>query len=318
MRAYACALQQSPSSQSRLEDVLFWRMYQPPHRSRRMPLSLSSLRGGAGCIRRKGPQERVDRRLEEVAKAVGGGYCRLQMPLKLALGVRETVAGRRLGARGAPRSHAKGRTGDCPGPCKETATQQNVTQGVPPFPLQCTPRAGGGGGVADEGGPPRLVRRWRCGRRAATPSGYLSCPSRTTGSLRTGCPGAAPRRRRSGAPLTRGTRSTERWRRRMASGVFGPVARHSAGPLSSGLRCGWVSVCRGLWARPLQLLSNPLLQPLLKPPFSPPPPQAQPPGRRGGGGLWSGLPGASPGSRSTFSPGSHRWASPLLPSTSGW
>ena len=27
-----------------------------------------------------------------------GGYCRLQMPLKLALGVRETVAGRRLGA----------------------------------------------------------------------------------------------------------------------------------------------------------------------------------------------------------------------------
>ena len=37
-------------------------------------------------------------RLEEVAKAVGGGYCRLQMPLSLALGVRETVAGHRLGA----------------------------------------------------------------------------------------------------------------------------------------------------------------------------------------------------------------------------
>ena len=32
------------------------------------------------------------------AKAVGGGYCRLQMALKLALGVRGTVAGRRLGA----------------------------------------------------------------------------------------------------------------------------------------------------------------------------------------------------------------------------
>ena len=46
----------------------------------------------------KGPQRRLDRRLEEVAKAVGGGYCRLQMPLKLALGVRETVAGHRLGA----------------------------------------------------------------------------------------------------------------------------------------------------------------------------------------------------------------------------
>ena len=44
------------------------------------------------------PQERLGRRLEEVAKAVGGGYCRLQMPLRLALGVRETVAGHRLGA----------------------------------------------------------------------------------------------------------------------------------------------------------------------------------------------------------------------------
>ena len=33
-----------------------------------------------------------------VAEAVGGGYCRLQMPLTLALGVRETVAGHRLGA----------------------------------------------------------------------------------------------------------------------------------------------------------------------------------------------------------------------------
>ena len=43
---------------------------------------------------------RVDRRLEEVAKAVGAGYCRLQMPLRLALGVRGTVAGHRLGALG--------------------------------------------------------------------------------------------------------------------------------------------------------------------------------------------------------------------------
>ena len=33
----------------------------------------------------------------EVVKAFGGGHCRLQMPLKLA--VRETVAGHRLGAR---------------------------------------------------------------------------------------------------------------------------------------------------------------------------------------------------------------------------
>ena len=51
----------------------------------------------------KGPQRRLGRRLgrrlEEVARAVGGGYCRLQMPLRLALGVRGTVAGHRLGAR---------------------------------------------------------------------------------------------------------------------------------------------------------------------------------------------------------------------------
>ena len=43
-------------------------------------------------------QKRLDRRLEEVAKVVGGGCCRLQMPLKPALAVRETVAGHRLGA----------------------------------------------------------------------------------------------------------------------------------------------------------------------------------------------------------------------------
>ena len=38
------------------------------------------------------------RRLEEVAKAVGGGYRRLQMPLKPALVVQETVAGHGLDA----------------------------------------------------------------------------------------------------------------------------------------------------------------------------------------------------------------------------
>ena len=53
---------------------------------------------GKGHQRR--PQQRSDRRLEEVVKAVGGGYCRLEMPLTLALGVRETVAGHRRG--GAP------------------------------------------------------------------------------------------------------------------------------------------------------------------------------------------------------------------------
>ena len=44
------------------------------------------------------PQRQLGRQLEEVAEAVGGGYCRLQMPLRLALSVRGTVAGHRLGA----------------------------------------------------------------------------------------------------------------------------------------------------------------------------------------------------------------------------
>ena len=52
----------------------------------------------SGALEGKGPQRRFDRQLEGVAKAVGGGYCRLQMPLRLALAVRGTVAGHRLGA----------------------------------------------------------------------------------------------------------------------------------------------------------------------------------------------------------------------------
>ena len=63
------------------------------------------LRGGGGGrdalegkAPQRRPQKRLDRRLEEVAKAVGGGHCRLQMPLQLAFGVRETVAGHGLGA----------------------------------------------------------------------------------------------------------------------------------------------------------------------------------------------------------------------------
>ena len=59
-----------------------------------------SQRGGSprDASEGKGPQRRLGRRLEEVAKAVRGGCCRLQMPLRLALGVRGTVAGHRLGA----------------------------------------------------------------------------------------------------------------------------------------------------------------------------------------------------------------------------
>ena len=63
---------------------------------------LEERRGGGGdALEGKGSQgrfqKRFDGRLEEVAEAVGGGYYRLQMPLKLAFAVRETVAGRRLG-----------------------------------------------------------------------------------------------------------------------------------------------------------------------------------------------------------------------------
>ena len=51
--------------------------------------------GGGDAFEGKGPrrrpQKRLDRRLEEVAKAVGGGYCRLQMPFKPALGTQQTA-----------------------------------------------------------------------------------------------------------------------------------------------------------------------------------------------------------------------------------
>ena len=61
-----------------------------------MTLSPRDALEGKGPRRRS--QRRLGRRLEEIAKAVGGGYCRLQIPLRLELGVRETVAGHRLGA----------------------------------------------------------------------------------------------------------------------------------------------------------------------------------------------------------------------------
>ena len=41
--------------------------------------------------------------------------------------------------RSDPTQHAKGRTGDCPGPRKETTTRRNVTQGGTPPPLPMHP-----------------------------------------------------------------------------------------------------------------------------------------------------------------------------------
>ena len=62
-------------------------------------VSLGSLPRDAleGKVPQRRPQQRLDGRLEEVVKAVGGGYCRLQIPLKLALAVSGTSAGQRLG-----------------------------------------------------------------------------------------------------------------------------------------------------------------------------------------------------------------------------
>ena len=55
--------------------------------------------GGGGCFGREGTSEAAPEAVgQAVAKAVGGSYCRLQMPLRLALAVRGAVAGHRLGA----------------------------------------------------------------------------------------------------------------------------------------------------------------------------------------------------------------------------
>ena len=93
----------------------------------------------AGKGPQRQPQKLWSRRLEEVAKAVGGGSCRLQTPLKLALGVRGTVAGHRLGA-------LEGEGG--------TSPPSNAS--LPPPPPVATPPSFhpdvGGGGIACSGG----------------------------------------------------------------------------------------------------------------------------------------------------------------------
>ena len=68
-----------------------------PHTAGGAPGSGGAGRAGTvGLVARPGsPAAPATRllRLEEVARAVGGGYCRLRMPLRLALGVRGAVAG---------------------------------------------------------------------------------------------------------------------------------------------------------------------------------------------------------------------------------
>ena len=74
--------------------------------------------------------------------------------------------------RSDPTQHAEGRTGDCPGPRKETTTRRNVTRGVPPG----IPPRGGGGGLTKRGRLQGGGRYVRCGCSSISP---LSLRGRT-------------------------------------------------------------------------------------------------------------------------------------------
>ena len=173
--------------------------------------SCSDASEGKGPQRR--PQKRLGRRLEEVAEAVGGGYCRLQMPLKLALAVRGTVAGHRLGALeglrgGSPPSNAPvascahthaplgrptpgafpskavSQTAGCgrPGATRITTFQSTQRRGAP-WPTQCPIPSTGTNAHAPRG-------QWPCStvRLGASPAGgpgrsawaLPSAPEKTT------------------------------------------------------------------------------------------------------------------------------------------
>ena len=155
------------------------------------------------CIASRGPTlpwvcrtkaERV------VAKSVGGGHCRLQTPLKLALGVRGTVAGRRLGAlEGAPPMHPLGRgyrpcwgaqrwgrlpSARCPG-----ALVCGGRHAIPPPPSPCAGGRRGVGHIRPSGFagalragvavppplPPPLLRRDGHARRGTAVAPVMPC-----------------------------------------------------------------------------------------------------------------------------------------------
>ena len=84
---------------------------------------------GQGYIRREGiqtwSQRRVDRRLEGVAKAVGGGYCRLPMPLSMALAIERQW----LGVGRAP-----WRGEEVPTPLSNASLGQGAVWWTPPRP----------------------------------------------------------------------------------------------------------------------------------------------------------------------------------------
>ena len=84
------------------------------------------------------PQRRLDRRLKEVATAVGGSYCRLEVPLKLALAVRGTVARHRLGTLEGDGGVPPLPMHPCPHPRpprKGHTADHRVRHGDPPPPL---------------------------------------------------------------------------------------------------------------------------------------------------------------------------------------
>ena len=172
------------------------------------------------------PQQRLHRRLEVVAKAVGCGYCRLSMLLGLALAIRGTMAGRRVEARerggGVPSPpsnatlcyHAKP-----PGGCGSGGPWGGgvwIWRDLTIWALwgSRTPQrlAGGTGGALPPGGPPRAVpltgssARRRIARRTARltrglpwdvgvhhrPRRLGPCAAPASGALG-GCGGARPR-----------------------------------------------------------------------------------------------------------------------------
>ena len=91
---------------------------------------LARTKGGGGGRAQVAPPTHT---LEEVAKAVGGGYCRLQMPLRLALGVRGAVAGRWLGALEGGDGGSPPFQG-IPAPHPQTATPAALGRHPPPPP----------------------------------------------------------------------------------------------------------------------------------------------------------------------------------------
>ena len=96
----------------------------PPGRASRPTLSRGGCPAGLRCFdgrtehpKGRGPQRRLGRQLKEVVEAVGGGYCRLQMPFRLARAARGTVTGHELGA-------LEGGTSPFPAPLPTTRIQR--------------------------------------------------------------------------------------------------------------------------------------------------------------------------------------------------